>query len=88
MQGKIEGKRGRGRPATKWFDNIKTMKTRNVFQLNSTKKLKIELNGDGMFKASPGVERLEGQLQQQQAWFKDIVSAHPLLGQHIILMRL
>ena len=34
MQGKIEGKRGRGRPAAKWFDNIKTMTTRNVYQLN------------------------------------------------------
>ena len=38
MQGKIEGKRGRGRPATKWFDNIKTMTTRSVYQLNKDTK--------------------------------------------------
>ena len=38
MQGKIEGKRGRGRPATKWFDNIKTMTTRSVCQLNKDTK--------------------------------------------------
>ena len=40
MQGKIKGKRGRGRPATKWFDNIKTMTTRNVYQLNKDTKKK------------------------------------------------
>ena len=60
MKGKIEGKRGRGRPATKWFDNIKTMTTRNVYQLN--KDAKMELNGDVRFITSPGVERPEGQL--------------------------
>ena len=31
--------------------------------ISSTKTLKIELNGDGRFIASPGVERPEGQLQ-------------------------
>ena len=42
MQGKIEGKRGRGRPATKWFDNIKTITTRNVYQLNKDTKDRAE----------------------------------------------
>ena len=42
MQGKIEGKRGRGRPATKWFDNIKTITRRNVYQLNKDTKDRAE----------------------------------------------
>ena len=82
MQGKIEGKEVEEDLQQSGLTTLRQGQ-QEVF-ISSTKTLKIELDGDGRFITSPGVERPEGQLLLLLHRQFDGDATCPTRGEHLI----